>query len=186
MPGLLKALVLPLEDATVADVKAWMDELEHDGMAWPYSTEGRVWAYLPVFHRWQGKMIRWNAPESVPLPAGITFTPSPAKERSGSGFYEWPTSKEELELELELELEPRNQEKEVKGTKEPASTLPAPSALPADDAQAIQILTQKLGKERTNKADRLARGHALERNVELSESLRRFYLEAELEGSTST
>jgi len=182
--GLLKALVLPLEDATVPDVKAWMDELEHDGLAWSYSAESRTWAYLPDFHRWQGRLGRWGAPETVPLPSGIVFTPSPVKERAGSGLYDWPESREALDRKALQELDPESP-KRKEGTaldlKEGASTQPATSALPADDAEEIPLLIQRLGKERTDKADRLARGHALERNVELDQRLRRFYLEAELE-----
>ena len=187
--GLLKALVLPLEEATTDDVSGWLAEYVRDGLAWPYMSEGRAYAYLPDFHRWQGRMARWNAPEAVPTPPGLSFTPFTAKERIGSGLYEWPASREALESkDLEPnDLEPNdvNQEKEGESLelKEAASSQPAASPLPADNDKAITILAQRLGKERTSGAKRKAKAYAGEHGVELDDKIRRFFLEEELENA---
>jgi len=189
--GLLKALILPFDPATVADVQGWMDAMTDVGTAWTYQRASRTYAFLPDFPRWQGRLNRWGAPDSVPLPSGITFSPSDVKERLGSGTYEWPSSRQELDRE---ELDPKNlnskEAADLTGTaldlKDQARTKPASSALQADDAEAIRILTQKLGEERTNEALRKTRRYCQERGVGLNDKDLRFHLEAELESSTST
>jgi hypothetical protein len=189
--GLLKALILPFDPATVADVQGWMDELTAAGRAWTYQREGRTYAFLPDFPRWQGRLIRWGAPDTVPLPSGITFTPSEVKERRGSGTYEWPASLQALDP---TELEPKSKEgsaldRTALEPKEPApykpagSDLVAPDTQTADDKAAIKTLSKTLGNERANKALRAARDTAKKSGKELTDQIVRFHLEVELENT---
>jgi hypothetical protein len=183
--GLLKAFTLPFDPATITDVQGWMDELTTAGRAWTYQREGRTYAFLPDFPRWQGRLIRWGAPDTVPLPSGIRFTPAEAKERRGSGTYEWPAGLQALDP---TEFEPKSKEgsvldRTVLEPKELAPSLPASSDLVADndDAQAIKALSKQIGKERTSQALRAANAHAKKAGTALTDAILRFYLEAQVE-----
>ena len=117
---LLRGMALPFSDITADHVQRYMDGFVDEGRAWTYERQGRTYAYLPDFPSWQGKLIRWNAPDTTPLPAGIIFEAYDAKERNGSGVYTWPTSREALDPKEALDLKDVNQEKEVLDFKEPA------------------------------------------------------------------
>jgi hypothetical protein len=186
-PELLKGLTLPLSEISSDQVAAYMTDLVNAGRAWTYERSGREYAFLPDFPSWQGKLIRWNAPDTVPLPSGITFENYDAKERNGSGIYTWPESREELDPKALEELDPTSLEgKDVISLdlKEPASTQPATSELPEDDAEAIPVLMQRLSKARADQALQSARDHAKKSGKELTDSIVRFCLEAEAKRTT--
>jgi hypothetical protein len=126
----LRGLTLPFSETSIEEVGQCMAELATAGRAWLYERGERQYAFLPDFPRWQAKLVRWSAPEGVPLPTGIVFTPFESKPRSGSGRYEWPDSAEALDPTALQALQ------ENDGTaldlKEPA---PLPAPLPANEGK---------------------------------------------------
>lgn len=104
-PAHVRALVLSYEDMDTAEVAEHMAGLVADGRVWPYVADGREYAFLPDFPVWQSRQSRWQAPEMVPLPPWISFKPHDAKERRGSGTYEWPKTREDVDRLLSQALD---------------------------------------------------------------------------------
>lgn len=96
-PLLVRGAIFPYsEHITREYVAAMMDDLEAEGRAWTYTVASTRYGYLPTFPIWQAKMIVWHEPTAVPLPAGVTFTPSEHPTHRGRGTYTFPTTRDEL------------------------------------------------------------------------------------------
>jgi len=90
----VRSVALPLErDVTDADVEQIMCELEADDYLWAYEAEGLHCGYIAGFPEHQRSLTRYNAPQSVPLPPGLTYEDIPSSYRYGSCRYTFPKSR---------------------------------------------------------------------------------------------
>jgi len=97
-PRDVRSVALPLErDVTDQTVEQVMRELETDGYVWSYEAEARYCGFVPAFPEHQRSLTRWNVPQSVPLPPGITYEPIASANRYGSCRYTFPKSKSAMQ-----------------------------------------------------------------------------------------
>jgi hypothetical protein len=78
-----KAKLYPIDfDITPQQIEEWRDHLIRAGKVVPYTASGKRCLYLVNFHKHQQKRY-WERPE-VPLPAWVTWQPTPTAKHRGT------------------------------------------------------------------------------------------------------
>ncbi len=95
-PRDVRSVALPLEQVSDNEVEEIMRQLVSDERIWSYEAEGVRCGYVPAFPEINRSLTRWNVPQTVPLPGGITFEEIESANRYGSCKYTWPKSKAAL------------------------------------------------------------------------------------------
>jgi len=91
----------PFQDEITNEiVEGWFRDIVMADLIWPYEVNGVSCGYIPDFALWNSSLTRWNEPQAVPLPKGITFTKHDGGTRFNTGKYSRPVTKAQLNRTL--------------------------------------------------------------------------------------
>lgn len=93
----LKAEVFRYDETSVERVRDLMARLVELGRAWIYESEGRRYAFLPDWPRWNGEKLTYLKKPELPMPGAIIWAGYEDKHARGRATYKWPKTREQFD-----------------------------------------------------------------------------------------